>query len=174
MIILETPRLVLRELEPEDAPFMLELLNEPSYILNIADRGVRDLEGARAYLEQRWRASYRDHGFGLWLVLERESGAPTGLCGLVRRDGLDDVDIGYAFLPAFWGRGYAIESAQGVKAYARDVAGLRRLVAIAVPENRPSIRVLERLGMSFERLVRLPNEERDVVMYATDLDAGTP
>lgn len=169
MIILETPRLVLRELEADDAPFMLALLNEPSYILNIADRGVRDLEGARAYLEQRWRASYAEHGFGLWLVVERETGAATGLCGLVRRDGLDDVDIGYAFLPAFWGRGYAAEAAEGVRDYARDVVGLGRLVAIAVPENGPSIRVLERIGMTFERMIRLPGDEKDLVMYAARL-----
>ena len=135
MTILETERLILRELQPDDAPFMLELLNEPSYILNIADRGVRDLDGARRYLEDRWRASYRQHGFGLWVVVERSSGMATGLCGLVRRDGLEDVDIGYAFLPAFWGRGYAIESALGVKAHARDVVGLTRLVAIVVPSK---------------------------------------
>lgn len=169
MNVLATPRLILRELEAEDAPFMLELLNEPSYILNIADRGVRDLDGARTYLEQRWRASYAAHGFGLWLVVERGTDAPAGLCGLVRRDGLDDVDIGYAFLPAFWGRGYAIEAAQGVLAYARDVVGLARLVAIAVPENRPSIRVLEKLGMSFERIIRLPGEQKDLVLYAATL-----
>jgi RimJ/RimL family protein N-acetyltransferase len=169
VIVLETPRLVLRELEAEDAPFMLALLNEPSYILNIADRGVRDLEGARRYLEQRWRASYAQHGFGLWLVVERETGASTGLCGLVRRDGLDDADIGYAFLPAFWGRGYAIEAAQGVLTHARDALGFTRLVAIAVPENRPSIRVLEKLGMRFERLIRLPGEDKDLVLYAASL-----
>ena len=171
MTVLETERLVLRELLPDDAPFMLALLNEPSYILNIADRGVRDLDGARRYLEERWRTSYREHGFGLWAVVERSSGMATGLCGLVRRDGLDDVDIGYAFLPAFWGRGYAIESARGVTAHARDVLGLTRLVAIVVPENGPSIRVLERLGMSAERTLRLPGESTDLVLYAMSLRA---
>ena len=171
MTILETERLILRELQPDDAPFMLELLNEPSYILNIADRGVRDLDGARRYLEDRWRASYRQHGFGLWVVVERSSGMATGLCGLVRRDGLEDVDIGYAFLPAFWGRGYAIESALGVKAHARDVVGLTRLVAIVVPSNLPSVRVLERLGMSAERTLRLPGESTDLVLYAMALHA---
>jgi len=171
MTILETERLILRELQPDDAPFMLELLNEPSYILNIADRGVRDLDGARRYLEDRWRASYRQHGFGLWVVVERSSGMATGLCGLVRRDGLEDVDIGYAFLPAFWGRGYAIESALGVKAHARDVVGLTRLVAIVVPSNLPSVRVLERLGMSVERTLRLPGECTDLALYAMALHA---
>lgn len=171
MTILETERLVLRELVPDDAPFMLELLNEPSYIRNIADRGVRDLDGARRYLEERWRASYARHGFGLWVVVERASGAATGLCGLVRRDGLDDVDIGYAFLPTFWGRGYAIESALGVKAHARDVVGLTRLVAIVVPDNLPSIRVLECLGMRFERTLRLPGETTDLALYAVELGA---
>lgn len=169
MTILATERLVLRELVPDDAPFMLELLNDPAYILNIADRGVRDLEGARRYLEERWRASYAEHGFGLWAVVYRESGACTGLCGLVRREGLDDVDIGYAFLPAFRGQGFALESALGVKAHARDVVGLARLVAIVSPGNGPSIRVLGQLGMNFERTLRLPGDTSDVALYATEL-----
>jgi RimJ/RimL family protein N-acetyltransferase len=167
--VLETERLILRELVPDDAPFMLELLNDPAYILNIADRGVRDVEGARRYLEERWRASYAEHGFGLWVVVHRETGASTGLCGLVRRDGLDDVDIGYAFLPAFRGRGFALESALGVKAHARDVVGLTRLVAIVTPGNARSIQVLERLGMRFERTLRLPGDASDVALYATEL-----
>jgi len=167
--VLETERLILRELVPDDAPFMLELLNDPAYILNIADRGVRDVEGARRYLEERWRASYAEHGFGLWVVVHRESGASTGLCGLVRRDGLDDVDIGYAFLPAFRGRGFALESALGVKAHARDTVGLTRLVAIVTPGNARSIQVLERLGMRFERTLRLPGDASDVALYATEL-----
>jgi RimJ/RimL family protein N-acetyltransferase len=167
--ILETDRLILRELVPDDAPFMLELLNDPAYIRNIADRGVRDLDGARRYLEERWRASYAEHGFGLWVVVHRESGACTGLCGLVRREGLDDVDIGYAFLPAFRGQGYAVESALGVRAHARDVAGLTRLVAIVSPGNGPSIRVLEQLGMHFVRTLRLPGDTSDVALYATEL-----
>jgi ribosomal-protein-alanine N-acetyltransferase len=167
--ILETERLLLRELVADDAPFMLELLNDPSYIINIADRGVRDLDGAARYLEERWRTSYAEHGFGLWVAVERVSGAATGLCGLVRRDGLDDVDIGYAFLPAFRGRGYAVEAALGVKAHARDVVGLTRLVAIVVPENVPSIRVLERLGMHLERMIRLPGETADLMLYAVAL-----
>lgn len=169
MTILETERLVLRELEPDDAPFMLELLNDPAYILNIADRGVRDLEGARRYLEERWRASYAEHGFGLWVVVHRDTGACTGLCGLVRRDGLDDVDIGYAFLPAFRGQGFARESALGVKAHARDVVGLTRLVAVVAAGNTRSIKVLEQLGMRFERHLRLPGDASDVALYATEL-----
>jgi len=167
--ILATERLVLRELVPDDAPFMLELLNDPAYILNIADRGVRDLEGARRYLEERWRASYAEHGFGLWAVVHRETGACTGLCGLIRRAGLDHVDIGYAFLPAFRGQGFAVESALGVKAYARDVVGLTRLVAVVTPGNDRSIRVLERLGMHFERTLRLHGDASDVALYATEL-----
>ena len=169
MTVLETERLILRELVPDDAPFMLELLNDPAYILNIADRGVRDVEGARRYLEERWRASYAEHGFGLWVVVHRETGASTGLCGLVRRDGLDDVDVGYAFLPAYRGRGFALESALGVKAHARDVVGLTRLVAIVTPGNARSIQVLERLGMCFERTLRLPGDASDVALYATEL-----
>ena len=168
MVILETERLVLRELEPGDAPFMLELLNDPGYVANIADRGIHDLAGARTYIEQRWMQSYAEHGFGMWLAVERASGAATGMCGLVRRDGLDDVDIGYAFLPAFRGRGYAIEAARGVLRHARDVVGLARLVAIVNPDNRASIRVLERLGMTYERAVRLPGDLNDVALFGLE------
>ena len=169
MTVLETPRLSLRQLEAADASFMLALLNEPSYLLNIGDRGVRDLEGAERYIESRWRASYVQHGFGLWLVRERATGEAVGLAGLVRRDGLDDVDIGYAFLPAYWGRGYAIEAARGVLAHARDVVGLGRLVAIVSPGNEPSIRVLEKLGMASERTLRLPGGSSDVELYGMAL-----
>jgi RimJ/RimL family protein N-acetyltransferase len=163
---LETPRLRLRRLTADDADFILGLLNEPSFIRFIADRGVRDLDAARDYISNGPMASYARHGFGLWLTELRATGEPIGMCGLIRREGLEDVDLGYAFMPAFWGQGYASEAAGAALEYGRRALGLRRIVAIVSPDNERSIKVLERLGMRYERLTRLPNDDIDLKLFA--------
>src|SRR4029079_2941111 len=144
--ILETERLLLRQLSTEDAEFILELLNEPSFIHNIGDRGIRTIDVANSYLLNGPVASYAKNGFGLYLVQLKETNESIGMCGLIKRDTLEDVDIGYAFLPRFWSKGYAVEAAQAVKEYAKNVVGLNRLVAIVDPENAGSMRVLEKIG----------------------------
>jgi RimJ/RimL family protein N-acetyltransferase len=169
MKILETARLILRQFSIDDADFILRLLNEPSFIQNIGDRGVRTLEDARAYILRVPIASYEKNGFGLWLVMLKESGESIGMCGLIKRDTLDDVDIGYAFLPKFWSKGYAVEAAQAVKEYARDVIGLKRIVAITDPENQGSIRVLEKIGLKFEKMIRLSDDDIELKLLAADL-----
>lgn len=146
MLPLTTARLILRPFTEEDAPFILRLLNEPSFIENIADRGVRSLEQARDYLLQGPLASYAAHGHGLWRVEDRASGTPMGMCGLLRRDTLPEVDLGYAFLPEFWGQGFAREAAAACLAWGRDSLGLKGLLAIVSPGNTPSIRLLEALA----------------------------
>lgn len=157
---IRTPRLALRHLGESDAPFIVELLNDADFLRFIGDRGVRTEDDARQYVENGPRASYAAHGFGLYRVAERESGASVGICGLLKRDSLEDVDVGFAFLPAFRGRGYAREAAEAVLGEARDRFGLTRVVAIVSPQNEVSARLLERLGFSFERLVRLgPKDE---------------
>jgi RimJ/RimL family protein N-acetyltransferase len=166
--ILETERLLLRQLTTDDAEFILELLNEPSFIQNIGDRGVRTLEDARLYILNGPVASYAKNGFGSYLVLLRETNESIGMCGLIKRDSLDDVDIGYAFLPKFWSKGYAVESALAVKAYAKDAIGLKRLVAITDPANEGSIRVLEKLGLRFEKMVRLSQDDIELKLFAVD------
>ncbi len=168
MKILETERLLLRQFSAEDAEFILALLNEPSFIQNIGDRGVRTLEDARIYLLNGPVASYAKNGFGLYLVILKETGESIGMCGLIKRDNLDDVDIGYAFLPRFWSRGYAVESALAVKAYAKDVIGLKRLVAITDPANKGSIRVLEKIGLTFEKMIRLSEDDIELKLFAVD------
>ncbi len=168
MKILETERLLLRQFSTEDAQFILTLVNEPSFIQNIGDRGVRTLDDARAYLLNGPVASYAKNGFGLYLVLLKETNEPIGMCGLIKRDSLEDVDIGYAFLPKFWSRGYAIESARAVKNYAKDVIGLRRIVAITDPANEGSIRVLEKLGLRFEKMVRLSQDDIELKLFTVD------
>lgn len=168
MIVTETDRLRLREYVESDAPFVFELVNQPSWIANIGDRDVRTLDDARAYITDRLRPSYADAGYGFWCV-ELPDGTPIGLCGLVKRPQLDAPDIGYAFLPAFWGQGYAREAAEATVRLARDAYGLTRLVAIVTPTNAPSIRLLEHLGMTLESTTRMTGDDDDVQVYGLSL-----
>lgn len=168
MRVLETERLVLRRLTPDDAPFILELLNEPSFLRFIGDRGVRDLDGAREYIRKGPEDSYQRHGFGLFLAELKNDGAPVGICGLLKRDVLEDVDIGFAFSPRYWGRGYAIESARAVLDYGRRSFGLSRIVAVSNPDNASSHRVLEKLGMKYERMVQLGDDDIEIKLFARD------
>jgi RimJ/RimL family protein N-acetyltransferase len=167
--ILETERLNLRRLSVEDNEFILKLLNEPAFMHNIGDRKVRTPDAARAYILKRVVASYEQNGFGLWAVDLKESGEPIGMCGLIKRDALDDVDIGYAFLSKFWSKGYATEATLAVKQYAQQVIGLKRLAAIVDPDNQSSIRVLEKIGLKFEKMIHLPNDEIELKLFAADL-----
>ena len=165
---LETERLRLRRLSLDDAAFIVDLLNEPSFLRFIGDKGVRTLDDARAYLREGPMASYERHGFGLYLVEGKERGDPMGICGLVKRDALDDVDVGFAFLPAFWRKGYAFESVSGVIAYERRTLGLRRIVAVTQPDNVGSIKTLEKAGLTFEGMVRLSEEGPTLQLFASE------
>jgi RimJ/RimL family protein N-acetyltransferase len=166
--VLETERLNLRRLNAGDAAFMLELLNDESFLRNIGDRGVRTIDAAAQYILQGPVESYARYGFGFWLVELKESGTPAGICGLVKRDTLPDVDIGYAFLPRFRASGYAYESAAAVMSYARDTLGLARVLAIVNRDNAGSIRVLEKIGLKFERVVRLSDDAPEIMLFASD------
>lgn len=169
MRVLETDRLILRRLTAEDAEFILELLNEPSFLRFIGDKGVRTLDEAREYIAKGPADSYERFGFGLYLAELKDAGSPIGICGLVKRDSLEDVDIGFAFLPGFWGHGYALESAAAVIAYAKDTLGLTRLVAVTSPDNHASIKLLEKLGLGFERLVRLSDDGPEISLLGRDI-----
>lgn len=164
-----TARLRLRPLAEDDAPFIVALLNEPSFLRYIGDRKVRTLEDAGAYVRNGPQASYARHGFGLLLVVRREDEAPIGMCGLLKRDALDDADLGFAFLPAAWGQGFASEAAAAVLAHGRTALGLRRVAAIVQPDNDASLRVLARIGFAFERLMRMPGEEKDIQLHTLTL-----
>src|SRR5256885_14744658 len=144
-MVIETDRLRLRRLTVDDADFILRLLNEPSFIQNIGDRGARTRDDARAYILNGPVASYEKHGFGLWLVELTESGAPIGICGLIKRETLEDVDIGYAFVPEFWSQGYALEAASAVISFAFEKLGLRRVLAIVNADNHGSSPLLDKL-----------------------------
>jgi ribosomal-protein-alanine N-acetyltransferase len=163
--VVETPRLVLRRFNTGDAAFALRLLNERSFLENIGDRGVRTLEQAVRYLEDGPIASYARHGHGLNLVALRDSQQPIGMCGLLKREALPDVDIGYAFLPEFWSKGYARESVAAVLAIARTSMGLKRVAAIVSPGNAPSIRLLEEFGFALSGSTRLTPDAPEVPLY---------
>lgn len=165
-MILETDRLHLRQLSLDDADFILQLLNEPSFIQNIGDRGVRTLDDACSYILKGPVASYEKHGFGLWLVETKESGAPIGICGLIKREVLADVDVGYALLPQFWSQGYALESASAVLSYARERLGLKRVLAVVNADNHSSIRLLEKIGFQYEKMVKLSADAPEIKLYA--------
>lgn len=153
MLALETERLLLRPFTTADAPFILTLLNEPSFLRYIGDKKVRNLDDARQYLTDGPIASYHKNGFGLNLVELKETQTSIGMCGLLKRDELPDPDIGFAFLPDFWNKGYAFEAAAAVMNDARERLKLNRILAIVNPDNYASMKLLERLGLSFERLL---------------------
>lgn len=164
--MLETERLRLRELEVgRDEAFVLKLLNEEGFLKNIGDRGVRDLEGAARYIMDGPGASYAQNGFGLWAVELKETGDPVGMSGLIKRDVLEHVDIGYAFLEASAGRGFASEAGAAVLNYGLGALGLKTIVAITTPDNAASGRVLEKLGLRFEGMIQLPTHDTQSRYY---------
>jgi RimJ/RimL family protein N-acetyltransferase len=166
--VIETERLVLRRLGPDDAAFILGLLNEPSFLRFIGDKGVRTLDDARAYIDRGPVASYARH-FGLYLTSLRDGGEPIGICGLVKRDGLEDADVGFAFLPRHWSRGYASEAARAVLDHAKRELGIARVAGITDPENTGSLRVLEKLGLAFVGMVRLSEGASEVRLFSREL-----
>jgi RimJ/RimL family protein N-acetyltransferase len=152
----------------DDTEFVIALLNEPAYIANIADQGVRTGDDARRYIAKRLTASYERNGFGLFGVVLRDSAELIGMCGLIKRDSLEDVDIGYAFLQRFRGKGYAFESAEATLAYGRDVIGLKRIVGITGPDNVASVKLLQKIGLQYEKTYKLAGYEGDTVQYGID------
>jgi ribosomal-protein-alanine N-acetyltransferase len=169
MTILKTERLIVRRLCNDDAEFILNLLNQPSFLRYIGDKGVRNIEGAVDYIQTGPIASYERFGFGLYLVELKDTGAPVGMCGLLKRDSLPDVDVGFAFLPDYWSQGLAFEAAAAVMTYAREVLGLRRIVAITSLDNDASIRLLEKIGLRFEGLIKLAEDQPEVRLFGSSM-----
>ena len=166
MTKLATERLIMDELGMEDAQFLLQSLNDEAFIKHIGDRGVRTLPEAEQYLINRVVPSYAENGFGMYAVRLKATGEALGMCGLVNRPGLDDIDLGYSFLPGARGRGYALEAAREILNWATGDLGIKRLVAIVSPDNRASIVLLEKLGMQFETMIQLPEDEQKICLYA--------
>jgi RimJ/RimL family protein N-acetyltransferase len=166
--LLETDRLLLRALRAADAPFLVELLNTPAWLQYIGDRNVHNQEQALAYLRNGPHKSYSEHGFGLMLVELRAGRQPVGLCGLLKRDYLSFPDIGFALLPAFEGKGLAHEAAQAVLEEAAH-QGIKEVGAITLPHNTRSVRLLQKLGLSFRELIQVPPKGEELALYATRL-----
>jgi RimJ/RimL family protein N-acetyltransferase len=165
MKIFETERLTLRRLTTDDAPLILELLNDPLFLHFVGDKGVRTLAEAREYITHGPLASYAQHGFGLFHVALKIHGTPIGMCGLLKREALEDVDVGFAYLPQFSGQGYATEAARATLDYGRTVLGLRRIVAITAPDNKGSQSVLRKIGLRLENTLKLPAYQTDSLLF---------
>ena len=165
---LTTERLTLRWFTEADADLMLAVWNDPGFVRHVGDRGIRTLDGARDALVHGILAMYRDHGYGPYRVSTKDGGEPMGICGLFRRDYLDDPDIGFGLLPEYCRKGYAFEAALAVLDEAKTM-GLDRVTAIVSPENLASIGLIEKLGLSLAERMRPPGEQQDVFLYAVEL-----
>ncbi len=163
-VVVETPRLIVRQLTPDDADFLFGLFNEPSFIANIGDRGIRTVEDARRFIIEVPMASYAKHGHGHFRV-ELKDGTLVGTCGLIHRDYIGETDIGFAYLPAYWGQGYAYEAAVAVMEFGRTQLGLPRIVAVVSPHNSPSIRLLEKLGLRHAGTTQLAPDAETIHLY---------
>ncbi len=168
MQVLETERLILRHFCIDDGEFIIRLLNEPSFIKRIGDKGVRNGEDAKQYLLSGPIDSYDRFGYGLNMVELKKSGEPVGMCGLVKREYLDDADIAYALLERHWSQGYAAESAEAVMRHARETLNLQRILAIVSPDNHSSIRLLEKIGLTFERMIRRADDDEELKVFVSD------
>ena len=154
--ILETERLSLREFHLNDAKFTLQLLNTPTWLTFIGDKNVHTIKEAENYLTSGPMTSYKEHGFGLWLVSLKERNKPIGMCGLIKRDYLAEVDIGFALMPDYAGLGYGYEIASATLTYSRNILLIDKVVAITDANNASSIKLLNKLGLQFEESIITP------------------
>lgn len=166
MQILETERLILRQFTLDDAAFILELLNTPTWLRFIGDRGVHSIEDAENYLRNGSLKSYAENGFGFFAVVEKESKKAIGMCGLIKRDTLPDIDIGFAFLPNLISKGFGYEIASATLDYAFNVLEIKRIVAIVNPENEKSIGLIKKIGMQFEEMIKFGEEAKELMLFS--------
>lgn len=164
--ILQTERLALREVESSDALFVYEIMTDPSWLEGIGDRGIRHIQDARDHIHNNLQKSYRDNGYGMYVItLKSQPSSAIGLCGLINRPTLDDVDIGYALFPSYAGKGYAFEAAQAVLDYGKKEFQLEKIVAITSTTNENSARLLKRLGMEFRGLITLAGDDEQTRLF---------
>jgi RimJ/RimL family protein N-acetyltransferase len=168
-VVVQTERLQIRRFSLADAAFIFELVNQPSFVEFIGDKDVKTLGDAQRYLEDGALNSYREHGFGPYLVAEADGAAPVGMCGLFKRDDLQIADLGFAFLDRYCKQGYAAEASLGIMRYAYEVLGLEELAAIVDPGNQRSIMLLDRLGFTFKTMYLMPDEDQFLRFYVCDL-----
>jgi RimJ/RimL family protein N-acetyltransferase len=166
--ILETERLRLRCFTLNDSAFIIELLNSPGWLEFIGDRKVKKEEQAQWYLRSGPLQSYEQYGFGMWLVELKNEQTPIGICGILKRNTLEHPDIGFASLPAFTGKGYAFEIASATLAFAKNTLHLPTILAITVPHNQASIRLLEKIGLSYQQTINHADTDEKLLLYSTD------
>lgn len=165
MQILETQRLILRKLTLDDAAFILELLNTPTWLQFIGDRNVHSIEDAENYLRNGSLKSYQEHGFGFYAVIEKSSNKTIGICGLIKRDNLEDIDIGFAFLPNLLSTGFGFEAALATLDYALNMLKIKRIIAIVNPDNEKSIGLIKKIGLKFERMIKFGDENKELMLF---------
>ncbi|HRG67810.1 MAG TPA: GNAT family N-acetyltransferase [Saprospiraceae bacterium] len=165
----ETERLLLKAVDKEDGSFILELFNTPQWIANIGDRNVRNIEQAETYIEEKMRPQIERLGFGNYIMIRKLDGRKIGTCGLYDREGLDGIDIGYALLPQFEKQNYAFEGASKMLDLAKHYFNLTEIVAITTPENIPSQKILEKLGLKFVKTIKLPSDDKELNFYKLSL-----
>lgn len=169
-MILETDRLQLCKITPNDVEFIFELLNTPTWLQYIGDKGIKTLADARDYIITGPMASYNKHDFGLWLVKLKQEQIPIGMCGLIKRDYLENVDIGFALLPQYTGKGYAYEAAKATLDYAQTNLALKKIVAFTNTDNEHSISLLKKIGLSFDKMITIPNDSKELMLFSTSPD----
>ena len=166
MTLLETERLLINMITQDDASFLYALMNDKDWILNIGDRGIRTIEDAEDFIKTRFFKSYKENGFGFYSMVIKDTLEMIGIVGLVNREGLEHIDIGYGILPEFRGQGFAYEATKAVYDYSQDTLKLKKIVAIVNPDNIRSIKLLQKLGLNFEKMVRLPDEDNDIKLFS--------
>ncbi len=162
---LETGRLSLRKMDVGDADFICELLNTPGWLKYIGDRGVRSKEDAEKYIQGRIVQSYTENGFGMYAMILKEHNVIIGACGLIKRAGLDNVDIGFAILPAFEGKGYTFEAASTVVQFAETILKLPGIAAITTADNQGSINIIKKIGLEFMKTITLPDDDEALLLF---------
>ena len=167
---LETGRLILRRVTADDAWLMLAVWNDPAFIEHVGDRGVRTEVDARKELEAGAFRLYEEYGYGPYKMVRKNDAIAIGICGLFKRDNLDDPDIGFAVLPDYCGNGYAAEAARAVVAHARDDLDICNLTAIVSPGNTASIGLIEKLGLTFSAMITMPGDDDAIRLYAMTLE----
>ena len=166
MNLITTDRLLINRITIDDAGFILELMNDKDWIKNIGDKGLRTIEDVQAYIQNRFLKTYIESNYGFYTMNLKNTLQIIGIVGLVDRKGIDHIDIGYGILPEFRGKGYAFEAAKAIYDYGYQELNLEKIVAIVNPDNLPSIKLLSKLGLEFEKMIRLPDEEIDILLYS--------
>jgi len=165
-MIVETKRLRLRKITIEDAAFVLKLVNEPSFVSNIGDKGLRDLNDAKRFIKEDYWTNQERSGYGMFIVELKDGDVPIGSCGLLYRKALDVTDIGFAFLPEYWNRGFAYEAANEILKYGYSTLRIKKIVGLTTEDNLGSIKLLNKLGMDFEKVVKMSDDDPGTVLYS--------